>query len=69
MNRWEVDHAKGHAAVLRPLFERMVMDVDCILNFAEILDDEQIILLNTNLHDLLNDAKRQVLLFTFDRRP
>jgi hypothetical protein len=43
------------------------MDADCILDFAENLDEEQIILLNTNLNDLLDDAKRRVLTFTFDR--
>jgi hypothetical protein len=66
MNRWEINHAKGHALLLKPLFEKMLADADCIINFAEILEDGQIVMLNTMMFDLLADARREVLNFTFD---
>jgi hypothetical protein len=66
MNRWEINHTKGHALLLKPIFEKMLANADCIINFAEILDDGQIIMLNTMMFDLLSDASLEVLNFTFD---
>jgi hypothetical protein len=66
MNRWEINHSKGYALHLKPLFEKLLANADCIINFAEILDDGQTVMLNTMMFDLLADARREVLNFTFD---
>lgn len=66
MNRWEINHARGHASHLKELFSKMQTNVDSIITLAEILDDGQVILINTMLFDLLTDARREVLNFTFD---
>ena len=66
MNRWEINHSKGHGLLLKPIFEKLLANADCIINFADILEDSQIVMLNTMMFDLLADARREVLNFTFD---
>jgi len=66
MNRWEINHARGHASHLKEQFSKMLTHVESVINLAEILEDGQVIMINTMLFDLLTDARREVLNFTFD---
>lgn len=66
MNRWEINHSRGHALRLKELIDKMSTNVESVIILAEILEDSQVIMINTMLFDLLTDARREVLNFTFD---
>lgn len=66
MNHWEINRSRGHAIHIKALLGKMMAHADSVIDLADILEDGQVIMVNTMLFDLLTDARREVLNFTFD---
>lgn len=64
-NKQNIDRARGHAAALKPLIHNLLVNAEAIQDFADLLDESQVIIMNSRLFDNLIKLREIVTNFHF----